>query len=98
MSKIIEIKSISEDKNKVTLELNSKELSWIEGKMEKMHLFSEDNLKYKAKLVKRGKRDSTKYFLLPKEFRKNVNSSNNVKSTVIESKIKSIFIFEVSKY
>ena len=66
--------------------------------MEKMHIFSENNLKYKARLVKRGKRESTKYFLLPKEFRKTVQASENVNSNVIETKTKAIFIFEVSKY
>jgi len=98
MSKIIEIKSLGEDKNRVVLELNSDELGYIEGKMEKMHLFSENNLKFKARLVKRGKRDSTKYFLLPKEFRKLAIPSENVFSSVIETQTNVIYIFQVSKY
>lgn len=98
MSKILEIKTINDEKNKVTFDMNIKELTWLEGRMDKMHIFSEDNLKYKARLVKRGKRESTKYFLLPKEFRKTVMPSDNVSSTVIETKTSAIYIFKVNKY
>ena len=98
MARIIEIKSLNENKNKVSLELSNEELSWLKGNMEKIHIFSEKNLEFKARLVKRGKRESTKYFLLPKEFRKTVMPSDNVNSTVIETKTKAIYIFEVNKY
>ena len=98
MARVLEIKSINEDKNKITLELNSNELSWLEGQMENIHIFSEKNLKYIARLVKRGKRESTKYFLLPKEFRKLVMPSDKVESSVIETKTKAIYIFKVNKY
>ncbi len=98
MAKIMEIKSINDNKNRITIEVTNNELGWLEGKMDKMHIFSEENLKFKARLVKRGKRDSTKYFLLPKEFRKTVMPSDNINSNVIETKTKALFIFEVNKY
>lgn len=98
MGNITSLKSINSEKVEVKLELTQKEMLWLKGNLEKMHIFSENNLDMETRLVQRGKRESTKYFLMPKEFRKNVIISNSVKCTMIESKNKQIFIFAVNKY
>ncbi len=98
MGKISSLKTISDDKNIITLELSSQETVWIKGNMEKMHLFSENNLEYETRLVQRGKKESTKYFLMPKEFRKGIIPSNSIPCNRIETKTKYIFIFAVNKY
>ncbi len=98
MGKISSLKTISDDKVVVTLELSSNESVWLKGNLEKMHLFSENNLEYKTRLVQRGKKESTKYFLMPKEFRKGVVPSNSIECNKIETKTKNIFIFAVNKY
>ena len=98
MGKILNLKTYSEEKIQVTLELSSKEVLWLQGNLDKMHLFSENNLNETTRLVQRGKRESTKYFLLPKTFRKGVIPSNNVTCTRIETKTKHLFIFAVNKY
>ena len=98
MGKILNLKSINDEKVQVTLELSQKEVLWLKGNLEKMHLFSENNLDCETRLVQRGKRESTKYFLMPKEFRKGVVPSNSVMCTKIDTKTKHIFIFAVQKY
>lgn len=98
MGKITNIKTMSNDKCQVTLELTQKEIQWLKGNMEKMHLFSEENLDCETRLVQRGKRESTKYFLMPKDFRKGALPSNSIPCTRIETKTKFIFIFAANKY
>ena len=98
MGKISGLKTISEDKVLVTLELSQSETLWLKGNLDNVHLFSENNLEYETRLVQRGKKESTKYFLMPKDFRKGVMLSNSIKCNKIETKTKCIFIFSVNKY
>ena len=98
MGKISSLKTISDDKVIVTLELTSAESVWLKGNLEKMHIFSENNLEIKTRLVQRGKKESTKYFLMPKEFRRGILPSNSIDCNKIETKTKCIFIFAVNKY
>ncbi|MCA9496247.1 MAG: hypothetical protein KC589_04865 [Nanoarchaeota archaeon] len=98
MGKVTNLKTVSGDKVTITLELSEKEALWLKGNLDKMHLFSENNLEYTTRLVQRGTRDSTKYFLLPKDFRKGILLSNAIKCNRIETKTKYIFLFAVNKY
>jgi hypothetical protein len=98
MGKILTLKTQSNEKINITLELSAQEVLWLKGNLEKMHLFSENNLEESTRLVQRGKRESTKYFLLPRNFRKGVMPSNDVPCTKIETKTRHIFIFGVNKY
>lgn len=97
MGKIAGLKTVNEEKVLVNLELTSKELAWLKGNLNKMHLFSEKNLDHETRLIKRGKRESTKYFLLPRELRDGVTPSAQVTCNRIETKSKHIFIFAVPK-
>ena len=98
MGKILKIQNKGDEKVEVTLELSQKEVVWLQGNMNKMHLFSEGNLNFSTRLVQRGKRESTKYFLLPKEFRSGIMISNSVPCTRIETKTKFLYIFAANKY
>lgn len=98
MGKILKIQNKGSEKVEVTLELSQKEVVWLRGNMTKMHLFSEGNLDFTTRLVQRGKRESTKYFLLPKEFRAGIMISNNIPCTRIETKTKYLYIFAANKY
>ena len=98
MGKITNIKTLSNEKVNITLELSQKELLWLKGNIDNMHLFSENNLEYMTRLVQRGKRDATKYLLLPKELRKDVKPSNEIECNKIETKTRDLFIFSISKY
>ncbi len=98
MSKILSLKTMSNDKIQITLEVSKIEAERLKGRMEKMHLFSEENLEMHARLVQRGKKDSTKYFLLPKEHKSRILVSNDIACTVIETKTKKLFVFSTNKY
>ncbi len=97
MSKIIETKFINKDKIEIKLELDYEQFQALKGCMENVHIFSEDNLDYHSRLVQRGKKESTMYFLLPKEKRKEVFPTANVDSTIIENDFEFIYIFKVLK-
>ena len=98
MGKIASLKTVNNEKVVVSLELTSKEVLWLKGNMEDMHVFSESNLDYETKLVQRGKRESSKYFLMPKELRKNLIINSSVTCNKIKTKTKEIFIFAMDKY
>ena len=97
MGKILKILTKNNEKVEVTLELVQKEVEWLSGNLENMHLFSENNLTSTTRLVQRGKRESSKYFLMPKEFRTGVIISNKVPCNRIETKKKFIYLFSVNK-
>ncbi len=98
MAKIISVKTTNPDKINLSLDLNPEEYAFLEGQLEHINVFGEGNLKVGTKLVQRGKEKSTKYFLLPKAFKKNLLPSTKVMCNRIEKKTKNIFIFEVPKY
>lgn len=98
MGRITNIKSLNEEKVNVTLEFSQKEVLWLKGNLESMHLFSDNNLDVDTRLVQRGKRESTKYILVPKEFRKDTKPSNNLRCAKIETKTKNFLIFSIDKY
>jgi hypothetical protein len=97
MGKIEEIKKINDDVI-LNVKTDNKQLHWLRGQLVKMHVFSENNLEYQTRLIKRGKRESTKYFLLPKGLRDGVIPSGYVDCNKIETKDRHIFIFSVPKY
>lgn len=97
MGQIQSVKTMKNGKVIVTLELSETELLWLQGNMQDMHLFSESNLMYRTKLVQRGKRESSKYFLMPKELRQNLVANKEVNCNKIETSSKTIYLFAVNK-
>ena len=98
MGRILGLKSQNDEKVVVNLELTQNEALRLRGNMEDIHIFSENNLEDLTRLVQRGKRESTKYFLLPRNFRKGVFPSNEVKCLKIETTNKHIFVFKLNKF
>lgn len=98
MGRVLGVKAAGEDKVNITLEVTQKEALWLKGNMEKVHLFSENNLDFETRLIQRGKKDSTKYFLLPKELRDGVLPSEKVECNRIDTKTKYIFVMSVPKF
>ncbi len=97
MGKITKIQT-NNDKVTVTLEITNNEYSDLAGELEKIHIFSEENLNDFTRLVQRGKRDSTKYILVPRDYRHNIMLSDSIKCKTIETNTKKIMIFCVNKY
>ena len=97
MGKILQLKNKNAENVEVTLELSQREIEKLSGNMNKIHLFSEENLNIKTKVVQRGRRESTKYFLMPKEFRKDIRAAGITECSKIETKNRNLYIFAVDK-
>jgi len=98
MGKILGLNTTNNDKVTIKLELTQEEALRLRGNMEKVHIFSEKTLDNTSRLVQRGKRESTKYFLVPRELRDGIGKNQEVNCSRIETKTKDIFIFEVKKF
>lgn len=97
MGSILSMKVANQDKLHANLELTQNEALSLKGNMENIHIFSENIFENTTRLVQRGKRESTKYFLLPRDFRKGVIPRDDVKCLRIETKHKNLFVFKVNK-
>ena len=94
------ISSKLRDDNKVVLEivLDYNEILQLHGHMERVHVFSEKNSKLKTGISQRGKNDATKYFLIPRDLRKDLKFDSEVRCQRIDTKTKSVFIYVVNNY
>jgi hypothetical protein len=97
MAKILELKNTDNKKIIANLELSENEYKYLKGNIERIRIFSDDNLQKNSRLVQRGKKEATKYFLLPKSLRNGVKPCCNVRCDRLETKDKCLFIFEVTK-
>lgn len=97
MARILELKNTNDKKVLANVELSQDEYNFLKGNIENIHVFSENNLIKLSRLVQRGKKESTKYFLLPKILREDIIPTNNVKCNKIETSKKKLFIFEIEK-
>lgn len=87
------------DDGKVVFEvsLDYDESVQLRGYMDNVHLFSEHVVDIKTNISQRGKNEATKYFLIPKELRKNIKYSSKTRCQKIDTKTKSIFVFIVDR-
>jgi hypothetical protein len=69
----------------------------LRGHIKNIHLFSEDAIDTDAKISLRGRNAATKYFLIPKELRKDLKLNTKVKCQKIESESKIVFVYVVDK-
>ncbi|MBW2974158.1 hypothetical protein KY366_00420 [Candidatus Woesearchaeota archaeon] len=70
----------------------------LKGHVRNIHLFSEDVPDIKTNISLRGKNEATKYFLIPKELRKDLQFNTKVKCQKIETETKTIFVYVVDKF
>lgn len=87
------------DDGKVVFEvsLDYEEVTQLKGYMDNVHVFSENVADIKTNISQRGKNEATKYFLIPKELRKNMKFNAKTTCQKIEAKTKTIFIYVVDK-
>ncbi len=98
MSSILSVKSNKDSTLQVTFEMSQKEFEFLQGAMGKIHIFAEKNNEKVTKLVTRGKKESSKYFLAPKSHRKILLASNSVPVQVIDTKTHYHVIYSNKKY
>lgn len=89
------ISSRMQANGKVILEvsLDYEEAIQLQGRMDNIHLFSDSAPGVPANISQRGRNESTKYFLIPKQLRSNLHFDKEVKCHKIEGKGKVIFIY-----
>ena len=93
------LSSRMKDDGKVIFEVavDYDESTQLKGYMDNVHVFSENVADIKTNISRRGKNEATKYFLIPKELRRNLKFNEKTTCQKIESKTKTIFIYVVDK-
>lgn len=79
------------------VEVDYEEAIILKGHYDDVHLFSEKVAEFKTNISSRGKNSVTKYFLIPKHLRRNVDYNLPVSCQKIETEKKIIFIYVVDK-
>jgi hypothetical protein len=94
MAKIIKQKL--RDENVVAeVVLTKEETKELGGEMEDVTLFTESKAKVPARISLRGKHEATKYFLIPKVLRKDLNTLGSVSCQRLHRDGKDIFVYVV---
>jgi len=94
------ISSKLRDDGKVVFEviLDYEEALQLQGHMDNIYIFSENVKSIKTGISHRGKNEATKYFLIPKELRKDLNYNSDVHCIRVDTKTKTAYIYLVDKY
>ncbi len=69
----------------------------LSGHLNNVHIFSENNINYDTKIIKKGRNQNTKYLLLPRKLVKDIKNYKNVKCKRIDTEKNYIFIFLLDK-
>ena len=87
------------DDGKVIFEISMdyEESVQLKGHMDNVHIFAENVVDIKTNISQRGKNEATKYFLIPRELRKDLKFNSSTTCQKIETKTKTIFVFVVDK-
>ena len=97
MGSIINSKTANDGKLIFEVLVDYEESLELKGHIKNVHLFSEDATDTKAKISLRGRKAATKYFLIPKDLRKDLKFDALVKCQKIETQSKVIFVYVVDK-
>jgi hypothetical protein len=97
MGTILGTKTTKDNKIIFEVEMDYEESLKLKGNIKNVHVFSEDAAEIKANLSQRGTNEATKYFLIPRELRKNLTFNEEVKCQKIDTDTRIIFVFVVSK-
>jgi len=97
MGSIIASRRAKNGKVILQVELDYKEALELRGCLENVFLFPEDIATTKSNLSCRGRNDNTKYFLIPKELRKDLKFPKLVKCNRVNFSNRTFFVYVVGK-
>ena len=97
MGKILGTKTTKDNKIIFEVEMDYEESLKLKGHIKNVHVFSEDAAEIKSNLSQRGTNEATKYFLIPRELRDNLNFNEQVECQKIDTDTRTIFVFVVNK-
>jgi len=85
--------------DKIILEVLSdyEEFLQLKGHFDDVHLFTEKVADVKTNISQRGKNEATKYFLIPKQFRRGFKFNNSTSCQKIDLEDKVIFVYVIDK-
>lgn len=91
--------SSKKDGDKVVVEVLSDydEFLQLRGHLNNVYLFAESIAEVKTNISQRGKNEATKYFLIPRQFRKGFRFNNTTACQKMEFKDKVVFFYVVDK-
>jgi hypothetical protein len=98
MGTIISQKVMPDNKIKIRVEVDMNEALALKGNVKDVHIFSRELSTTESKIIEKGKKGVTKYFLIPPKFRKRSKKIlNNIACQKIETDTKAIFIYTMNK-
>ncbi|PJB15573.1 MAG: hypothetical protein CO118_02990, partial [Flavobacteriales bacterium CG_4_9_14_3_um_filter_32_8] len=69
----------------------------LKGHMKDIYMFAEDLAETASQVSTRGTNDATRYFLIPRSLRDNLDIESTVKCQRIDTATKTIFVYAVDK-
>lgn len=97
MGSILSSKVKSDGKVTYKIIVDKEEALQLKGKLDKIHVVSEDAADISSRISFRGKNAATKYFLIPKELRDDIKKSKEVMCQKLDTPSRAIYIFYVDK-
>ena len=97
MAKIISSKKRDDGTVIVELNMDYDEAIRLKGNMDNIHLVSEDVSDIRSNVSFRGKNESTKYFLIPRQLRKDLNVKTDAFCQRIDTDSKIVFVYLIDK-
>lgn len=97
MGSIISTKTTKDGNIVFEVKMEYEEALQLKGHVQNVHLFTENVADTRTNLSGRGKNEATKYFLIPKELRKNIKLTDKVRCQKLETDSKIFFIYVVDK-
>lgn len=97
MGTILGSKTTKDGRIVYEIEVDYEESLQLKGHIKNVRVFSEEASEVITTLSTRGKNDSTKYFLVPRDLRQNLKFSDTVKCQKLETDSKILFIYIVDK-
>jgi len=76
---------------------NYNEFLHLKGHLNDIRLISENTAEVRTNISQRGKNSATKYFLIPRQFRKGFKFNNTISCQKMDLEDKVIFIYVVNK-
>lgn len=100
MGKILSSRRHNEIENKIILEVevNHEEVKLLQGHYNDIHVITDNVASFETNIATRGRNAATKYFLIPRKLRANLNYNNLVNCQKIDTKDKTIFVYVVDKF
>lgn len=77
------------------IEMSMEEAKNLQGEMEDIQLFTPQKANTPARTSLRGRNEATKYFLIPKQLRKDLNTMGSVSCQRIQHHDRDIFVYVV---